>query len=636
VNHPINILERYWKFTSFKPLQEDIINSVLAGEDTFALLPTGGGKSICFQIPALVKDGICIVISPLVALMKNQVQALQEKGIKAMAITSGISYSQLDTMLDNCIYGNYKFLYLSPERLQQDIVQDRIRQMHVNLIAVDEAHCISHWGNDFRPSYKNITKLRELQPTVNVVALTASATQEVVDDVIKELDFISPKIFKQSFSRPNLAYMVFHEDDKYFRLEAILKKNPESSIIYVRNRKATLEVSTFIESKGFTSTYYHGGLSHNEKDTALDNWMLNRKQIMVATNAFGMGIDKPDVKTVIHLNLPESIESYFQEAGRAGRNGNKAFAVILKNNSDKIMLEKQFLNILPSVNFIKTLYRKLSSYFQISYGEGVDNTFDFNFNDFCKTYKFNSILAYNALLLLDRNSIITLSKQFNQRTIVQFIVSNASLFHYLETHTDCNIITKSILRTYGGIFEQETKINTSLVAEKANSKEEAVFAVLIQLEKAEIITLKNSKTDAQITYLQPREDEKTINRISTTITQQNNLKEKQIASVLKYINNNDLCKSIQLLSYFGEKEVDACGICSVCIESKPIKPVDSKTIKHEIIKALEVSDLSSRDLFKLLSFSELQINSTIKDLLEYNIISITKINTYTLSRLKSP
>ena len=321
MEHPINILERYWNFTSFRPFQDDIINAVIAGEDVMALMPTGGGKSLCFQIPALAKEGICIVISPLIALMKNQVQNLTDKGIKAIALTSGISHEQLDILLDNCIYGNYKFLYLSPERLQQELVQDRIKQMNVNLIAVDEAHCISQWGNDFRPAYRNIQVLRQLKPSVNCVALTASATPEVVEDIINELDYIQPKVFKQSFARPNLAYMVFHEDDKYYKMETILKKQNASSIIYVRNRKSTIEICDFLHKKEISATYYHGGLSNTEKDNNLNSWLHNKAQVIVATNAFGMGIDKPDVKTVIHLNLPESIESYFQEAGRAGRNG---------------------------------------------------------------------------------------------------------------------------------------------------------------------------------------------------------------------------------------------------------------------------------------------------------------------------
>ncbi len=631
MQHPINILERYWNFTSFRPLQEEIINAVLNGEDTFALLPTGGGKSLCFQIPALAKEGICIVISPLVALMKNQVQALQDKGIKAMALTSGITYSQLDTLLDNCIYGNYKFLYLSPERLQQDIVQDRIRQMNVNLIAVDEAHCISQWGNDFRPAYKNIALLREIQPSANVMALTASATPDVVDDIIKELDFIQPKVFKQSFYRPNLAYMVFDEEDKFYRIETILKKNPQPSIIYVRNRKATLDVSQFLESKNYTSTYYHGGLSNKEKDENLNIWMNNQKQVMVATNAFGMGIDKPDVKTVIHINLPDSIESYFQEAGRVGRNGEKAFAVILKNRNDELLVKNQFLKVLPSVDFIKTIYRKLSSYLQISYGEGVGETFDFNFNAFCKTYAFNTTLAYNALTLLDRTSVITLSKQFNERTMVQFMVSSPALFGYLKTHSEISIIVKSILRTYGGIFEQETKVNTSLVAEKASVREDIVLNALRQLERAEIITLKHSKTDAQITYLQPREDNKTINRIGTIIKQQNNLRQKQVQSVLNYVNDDEKCKSIQLLSYFHEKDCEDCGICSVCIKKGKSKTSTREAIQNYIVESLEGCDLSSRELFESSPFSEIQINDALKILLEHNVICITKINTYKLT-----
>ena len=634
MEHPINILERYWRFTEFKPNQEAIINAVIEGEDTFALLPTGGGKSLCFQIPALAKEGICIVISPLIALMKDQVQALNNKGIKAMALTSGISYNQLDTLLDNCIYGNYKFLYLSPERLQQELVQDRIRQMHVNLIAVDEAHCISQWGSDFRPAYKNISILRRLQPTVNVIALTASAKPNVVDDIVKELDFIQPKIFKHSFYRPNLAYMVFHENDKYYRLETILKKHTAPSIIYVRNRKLTLEVSSFLESKKITATYYHGGLANNEKDANMTQWMHNQKQVMVATNAFGMGIDKADVKTVIHLNLPESIESYFQEAGRVGRNGEKAFAVILKNNSDEVLVKNQFLNVLPTVDLVKQVYRKLCNYFQISYGEGEYQTFDFDFNTFCKTYEFSAILCYNALLLLDRNSVITLSNQFKNKVTAQYIISSAALFNYLETHQDFNLIVKSMLRMYGGIFDHETKINTHKDAEKASVTESVLINTLQQLERDDIITLNLAKTDAQVAFIEPREDDKTINRIATIIEQQNKLKQQQVKAMLNYIENDSTCKSMQLLTYFGETDIKPCGICSVCIKkTKTEKPEDLKSLKNRIIELLENGDKSSRQIIAALNASEDNTKKVLKLLLEHNIVTITQTNTYKLSHL---
>jgi ATP-dependent DNA helicase RecQ len=353
MKHPIEILEHYWKFSEFKPQQEAIIDAVLTNEDCIALLPTGGGKSICFQIPALIKEGICIVVSPLIALMQDQVNALKDKGIKAMALTSGFSYEDIDRMLDNCIYGNYKFLYLSPERLQQDLVQERIKQMNVNLIAVDEAHCISQWGHDFRPAYRDIKLLRTLHPNVNVIGLTASATAKVVEDISSQLDYISPKIFKTSFQRPNLAYLTLDCEDKYFKTVQILKKYSGSSIIYVRNRKATLEISGYLNNIGITSGYYHGGLSAKEKDTQFERWTANQNQVMVATNAFGMGIDKADVQTVIHHNLPESLESYYQEAGRAGRNNENAYAVILQNISDEQNSKNQFINSLPDSSFLK-------------------------------------------------------------------------------------------------------------------------------------------------------------------------------------------------------------------------------------------------------------------------------------------
>jgi ATP-dependent DNA helicase RecQ len=629
--HPIEVLERYWQHTSFRPLQEEIIASVLNQEDTFALLPTGGGKSVCFQIPALIQDGICIVVSPLIALMKDQVNTLKEKGIKAIALTSGMSYKDLDTQLDNCIYGNYKFLYLSPERLQQTLVQERIQQMKVNLIAVDEAHCISQWGNDFRPAYKNIAALRQFHPHVSCIALTATAKHNVVDDIVENLDFINPKIFKASFARPNIAYDVIHTDDKLFQLEHLLKKYQGSSIIYVRNRRATTDIHNLLKAKGFSSTFYHGGITNKEKQERLYQWTNGQIDIMVATTAFGMGIDKANVKTVIHINLPESLESYYQEAGRAGRDGELAHAIILKQHIDENHLRSQFLNTLPSVAFVKTVYNKLVNYFQISYGEGEDTLHQFDFKSFCNQYKLSASITYNALLLLDRNAIITLTQLFNFRTKIQFITTNAVLFQYLETHMDLNILVKVLLRTYGGIFDYETKVNLSLVIKKSNISEKQVIDQLQRLEKDNVISLQLANTDSEITFLKPREDDITINPIAKTIEQQHTLKHQQIESVLDYIKNDSICRSLQLLHYFGEKSKKNCGICSVCMaKASRLEKESNAAISIQILKALTTEALSSRQLLLQIKCSEKALLDGLLELIELKKIKLTPINTYTL------
>ena len=625
----LSILQKYWKHDTFRTPQAEIIASVLDGKDTFALMPTGGGKSICFQIPALMKDGICLVISPLIALMKDQVSNLQKINIKAIALTGGISSDEISDLLDNCQFGNYKFLYLSPERLQSDWILDRIKALPINLIAIDEAHCVSQWGHDFRPAYLKIASLKNHFPKIPFLALTATATERVKQDVIAQLGLENPAIFQKSFARENLAYMVFNVEDKLYRLEQILKKHTQPSIIYVRNRKACIDVASQLNSIGIKATFYHGGLHLKEKDKNMKLWMNEEVQAIVATNAFGMGIDKANVKTVIHIQFPENLENYYQEAGRGGRNGEKAFAVLLNSPSDIQSSESQILNNLADKKFLKEMYVKLCNFFQIAYGEGINEQFSFNINQFCVQDSFPILKTFNGLQFLDRQGIITLSQVFSKKVTVQFIIESKEVLRYMSLNPQDEEIILAMLRTYPGIYEMIAPINIPLIAKKSNSKENQVLAVLNKLKERQIIDYQAKSNDSTIIFNEVREDERTINRVSKYLENQNDLKRSQLQAVLDYVANDKSCKSRQLLSYFGEKESKNCGICSYCIQQNKTECKVS-SIAEKILDLLKTSPMSSREIQMYSKFSDDAIIFAVQQLLEINKIEILPNNKYTL------
>jgi ATP-dependent DNA helicase RecQ len=625
----LQILQKFWKHDEFRTPQLEIINSVLERKDTFGLMPTGGGKSICFQVPAMLEKGICLVISPLVALMKDQVQRLQQLDIKAIALTGGIHSDELITLLDNCQFGNYKFLYLSPERLQSDWILERIKNLPINLIAIDEAHCVSQWGHDFRPAYLKIANLKTHFPKVPFLALTASATNRVIEDIILQLELEKPNIFKKSFARTNIAYMVFEVEDKLYRMEQILKKNTEPSIIYVRNRKSCSDTTSQLQSLGFKATYYHGGLSVKEKEKHMNLWMNEEVQIMVATNAFGMGIDKSNVKTVIHIHLPESLESYYQEAGRSGRNNKKAFAVLLTSPSDTIQAQSQFINVLPDTKFLTKIYIKLCNYLQIAYGEGINEQFSFNLNHFCQKYEFPTLKTFNAIQFLDRQGVLSLTQEYTEKIAIQFIIPSREVIRYMSLNPNEEPILLSILRAYPGIYETQTALNLSFIAKKASCEENAILTLLEKLKGIDIIDYHKKNNDATIVFNEVREDERTIYRISKYLDSQNKQKVAQFESVLNYINNKNTCKSKLILNYFGEKSTTDCGICSYCLSIKT-KSKHSSLITEKIIELLKTQDLNSREIQKLTKNNEDDIIFALQNLLENNSITIKPNNKYSL------
>lgn len=564
------ILKQYWGYDDFRGIQQEIIHSIGSGKDTLGLMPTGGGKSIAFQVPALAQEGICIVITPLIALMKDQVENLKKRGIKAAAIYSGLTHNEILVTLENCIFGDYKFLYVSPERLSSELFLTKLKRMRVSFITVDEAHCISQWGYDFRPSYIRIADLRKVVPQAPVLALTATATPEVVKDIQDKLLFRQEHVFKMSFARKNLAYVVRHTEDKESELLHIINSIPGTVIVYCRSRKGCRDLAAQLEERGLTATFYHAGLSNCEKDERQRLWQTDQCRVMVATNAFGMGIDKPDVRLVVHMDVPDSPEAYFQEAGRAGRDGRKAYAVLLYNASDKTKLMKRIPDTFPDREFIKEIYEHICYYYQMAMGDGLNVTREFNLNEFCRNFKHFPVPTDSALRILTRAGYLEyIDEQENDSRLI-FLVRRDELYHLNGLEPEYESLLQAVLRSYGGVFSDYITIDETLLSKQTGLSRDMVYRGLIALGKRRIISYIPYKKTPYIRFAQKRvETERIV--ISREIYE--NRKEKyeaRIQAMIDYATRDDLCRSRMLLAYFGETSEENCLACDVCLKKNSI------------------------------------------------------------------